>query len=208
MTQPNQDHFIEGLRRGDKQVFEQIFNTWYEPLSRYCTIRLGNQEDAEEIVQDIFVKLWVKRNELTITTSLKPYLYRMALNKIINHQEHLKIRLQHKEAVRGENRVQQPDSSLLNQKELMAMLAKAVAMMPKKRRMVYEYSRNDGMTYAQIAEKMEISVKTVEAHLSAALEHLRKNLRDFLTVTVLLPNAAFVMLTLGQYHVPFLLQYI
>ncbi len=179
-------HHIEGLKNGDRKIFEEIFNTWYEPLSRYCIIRTGNQEEAEEIVQDIFVKLWIKREELTITTSLKSYLYRMALNKIINHQEHLKVRLSHQEHEMAKSNSSDSYGSDIHQKEIQSLVALGVDDMPPKRRMVYEYSRKEGLTYAEIAGKMNISVKTVEAHLSAALEHLRKYLKDYLVPLLLL----------------------
>ncbi|TVQ13692.1 MAG: RNA polymerase sigma-70 factor [Bacteroidetes bacterium] len=179
-------HHIEGLRNGDRNIFEEIFNTWYEPLCRYCIIRVGNQEEAEEIVQDIFVKLWVKREELNITTSLKSYLYRMALNKIINHQEHLKVRLSHREHEMAKSNSSDAYGSDIHQKEIQSLVAAGIEDMPPKRRKVYEYSRNEGLSYADIAKEMDISVKTVEAHLSAALEHLRKYLKDYLVPLLLL----------------------
>jgi RNA polymerase sigma-70 factor, ECF subfamily len=181
----NNKLFIEALKQGDKKVFQQIFDTWYEPLCRFCYFRMGVQEDAEEIVQDIFVKLWVKRNELEIKTSLRSYLYRTALNRIINHQEHLKIRLNHFEYVISANRNDPYQSDGVYEKEIQTLAAMAVRNMPARRRTVYELSRRDGLTYAQIAEKMGISVKTVEAHLSAALEQLRVYLKDYLVPVVI-----------------------
>lgn len=179
------DYQIQGLKQGDKKVFEEIFNTWYEPLCRYCIQRMGNQEEAEEIVQEIFVKLWIKRNDIHINTSLKSYLYRMALNAIINQQEHLKVRLSHQEHVKSESRNTMSDLSLIGTKEIESLAALAISNMPKKRRMVYEFSRTKGLTYAEIAEEMNISVKTVEAHLSAALQNLRQYLKDYITVFIL-----------------------
>ncbi len=188
--EPENIHLMEGLRKGDRRIFEEIFQTWYEPLSRYCTIRTGNQEEAEEIVQDIFVKLWVKRDELKITTSLKSYLYRMALNKIINHQEHLKVRLSHRKQELGKAISSEAYTSDIHQKEIKALVAMGMETMSPKRRMVYEYSRSHGLSYADIASKMDISVKTVEAHLSAALEHLRKYLKDYLVLLLMLITGA------------------
>lgn len=184
--EPENIHHIEGLRKGDRRIFEEIFQTWYEPLCRYCIIRTGNQEEAEEIVQDIFVKLWIKREELSITTSLKAYLYRMALNKIINHQQHLKVRLSHRENEMGKGISSDAYNSDIHQKEIKTLVTLGLEAMSPKRRMVYEYSRSQGLSYAEIASKMDISVKTVEAHLSAALEHLRKYLKDYLIPLLML----------------------
>jgi RNA polymerase sigma-70 factor (ECF subfamily) len=183
--------FIEGLKKSDRKVFKQIFETWYDPLLRFCSIRLGNSEDAEEIVQDIFVKLWIKRDELQINSSLRSYLYRTALNRIINHQEHLKIRLTHREYVLSVGNQSNFHSENFPQKEISDLAAIAVSRMPARRRSVYELSRHQGLTYAEIANRLNISIKTVEAHLSAALEDLRVSLKDYLPVLFLFTAGIF-----------------
>lgn len=181
----NHDHLIRGLRAGNRQVFEEIFNTWYDPLVRYCIQRLYNQEDAEEIVQDIFIKLWVRREELNYSPSIKSYLYRTALNRIINFKEHQQVRNAHRTHVLAASNYADGDSSSINAKEIQWLAAEAVNGMPKKRKMVYELSRRDGLSYAEIAEKMGVSVKTVEAHLTAALMQLRTHLKDYLPTLAL-----------------------
>jgi RNA polymerase sigma-70 factor (ECF subfamily) len=181
----NHDHLIRGLRAGNRQVFEEIFNTWYDPLVRYCMQRLFNQEDAEEIVQDIFIKLWVRRKELNYSPSIKSYLYRTALNRIINFKEHQQVRNAHRTHVLAASNYISDDSSSINAKEIQWLAAEAVNSMPKKRKMVYELSRRDGLNYAEIAEKMGVSVKTVEAHLTAALVQLRTHLKDYLPALAL-----------------------
>jgi RNA polymerase sigma-70 factor (ECF subfamily) len=176
----NHDHLIRGLRAGNRQVFEEIFNTWYDPLVRYCMQRLYSQEDAEEIVQDIFIKLWVRRAELNYSPSIKSYLYRTALNKIINFKEHQEVRNTHRTHVLAASNSVSSESGSISTKEIQWLAAEAVNSMPKKRKMVYELSRRDGLSYAEIAEKMGVSVKTVEAHLTAALVQLRTHLKDYL----------------------------
>ena len=171
---------IKGLKAGNRQVFEEIFNTWYEALVRYCVQKVYMQEDAEEIVQDIFIKLWTKREELNINVSLQAYLYRTALNRVINFKQHQEVRQSHREHVLTVHRETSPHTDSISEKEIQRLAAEAVRKMPEKRRMVYELSRRDGLKYAEIAEKLNISVKTVEAHLSAALEHLRMHLKDYL----------------------------
>ncbi|TVR40564.1 MAG: RNA polymerase sigma-70 factor [Bacteroidia bacterium] len=178
--------FIEGLRVGDRQIFAEIFESFYEPLCRYAVQRVYSEEIAEEIVQDIFVKLWIKRKELNVQTSLRAYLYRTALNRIINHKKHKDVQAAHHRHAMATATITAEPSSDVTEKELMMLAAKAVAAMPEKRRRVYELSRKEGLKYAEIADAMGISVKTVEAHLSAALEHMRKHLRDYLPVCFLL----------------------
>ena len=177
--------FLEGLRNGNRKIFEQIFHTYYEKLVRFCYYRMGVQEDAEEIVQDIFVKLWIKRNELDIHISLNSYLYRTALNRIINYQEHQKIKLTHRENVINSNQIDTSHRFIYSEREIKQLSAMAVSSMPKRRREVFELSREGGLSYKEIANKLDISVKTVEAHLSAALDHMRFHLRDYLSVFIM-----------------------
>jgi RNA polymerase sigma-70 factor, ECF subfamily len=181
----HQHQLMQGLKSGDRKVFETIFNTYYDPLVRYCMQRVYSQEDAEEIAQDIFIKLWVKRNELLITTSLQSYLYRTALNKVINYKEHHDVRKAHREHVLATSSDESQEAALFSTKEIQLLAAEAVSNMPKKRRQVYELSRRDGLTYAEIAGQMGIAVKTVEAHLTAALEQLRNHLKDYLSIIIL-----------------------
>lgn len=182
----NHDQLIRGLKAGNKLVFEEIFNTWYDPLVRYCMQRLYSQEDAEEIVQDIFIKLWVRREELNYSPSLKSYLYRTALNRIINFKEHQEVRNAHRTHVLSASNYASGESNSINTKEIQWLAAEAVNSMPKKRKMVYELSRRDGLSYTEIAEKMGVSVKTVEAHLTAALVQMRTHLKDYLPAAVIL----------------------
>jgi RNA polymerase sigma-70 factor (ECF subfamily) len=178
--------WLDGLRAGNEKIFQEIFNTYYEPLCRFSLNRLENQEEAEELVQDVFVKLWIKREELLIQQSLKAYLYRMVQNRIINRSEHNKIRKIHQQHVlsnQHENSVSEND---FHEEELNNLAAMAVESMPEKRRQVYELSRKKGLKYSEIAEKMGISVKTVEVHLGKALDHMRVYLKDYLVVLVYL----------------------
>jgi RNA polymerase sigma-70 factor (ECF subfamily) len=185
MNEENQ-FFLNGLKNSDRKVFRQIFETWYDPLLRYCSLRTGDAQEAEEIVQDIFVKLWEKRHELQINSSLRSYIFRIALNKIINHQEHLKIRLQHREYTMQSGWQNNSWSEGFPEKEIRDLAAIAVGNMPARRRSVYELSRNEGLKYSEIAERLNISVKTVEAHLSAALQQLRVSLQDYLSLLLFL----------------------
>lgn len=175
---------IDGLRSGDKKVFKTIFDNWYQPIVRFCMQRTGNQEDAEEIAQDIFVKLWTKRDQMQINTSLSGYLYRSALNQIINNAQHQKVKLSHQEHVMAKHDETPYQTDHFTEKEISTIVSNTVAQMPEKRRMVYQMSRKQGLKYAEIAQKMDISVKTVEAHLSAALSQLRITLKDFISMII------------------------
>ncbi len=184
--QDKNDYYSEGLRSGDKVVFGELFGAYYEALCRFCVQRGCSRDMAEEIVQEIFVKLWIKRSSLKVSTSINAYLYRMALNKIINHKKHQDVKSLHRARVMDFRPMDTGYFQGMEEKEIRRLASEAVAGMPEKRRMVYELSRGEGLKYAEIAQAMDISVKTVEAHLSAALQHMRKQLKDYLPICFLL----------------------
>lgn len=184
----SQQWYIDGLRKGDKKSFQALFDQWYEPLCRYGIQQTGNPEEAEEIVQDVFVKLWMKREKLSIDTSIKSYLYRMVLNSIINRSQHQKVRMQHKADMVFQQKESESPAHAFAAAEVEMLAMQAIENMPEKRRQVYEFSRVHGLKYSEIAEKMGISVKTVEVHLSKALEQLRFHLKDYLMLLLILLN--------------------
>jgi RNA polymerase sigma-70 factor, ECF subfamily len=174
-----QDKLVTGLKEGNKKVFDDIFNAYYAPLCRYCTRLVIDPDIAEEIVQDLFCKIWVKRAELEIDTSLKAYLYRAVLNHSINHLNHLKTEGKYRQYVgfQVHGHLDHPHERLEEQ-DLQRILSLAILQMPEKRRVIFEMSRQQDMKYSEIAEKLNISVKTVESQISKALEYLRKVLLD------------------------------
>jgi RNA polymerase sigma-70 factor, ECF subfamily len=178
--------YIHGLKTADKEIFGELFSEYYQPLCRWCAKYVSDPQEAEEIVQDTFVKLWEKRSDLQIGVSLNAYLYRSVTNRALNHQNHLKVRKAHNDytVASAESYVISPDE--LENEELIARYERALAAMPEKRRQAFLMSRNEGLKYAEIAERLSVSVKTVEAHLSNALEDLRISLREYLPVISLL----------------------
>jgi RNA polymerase sigma-70 factor (ECF subfamily) len=172
-------NFVEGLQAGNRSVFRDLFDKYYEPLSRYCMRFVSDQEDAEEIVQDVFVTLWEKRNQLQIYSSLNAYLYQSVKNKALNFKSHLDVRQAYSDHVKATSLNSNVSDDFAEQ-ELSTMIETTLANMPEKRRIVFQMSRYEGLKYAEIADKLEISIKTVEAHLSKALEDLREKLQDYL----------------------------
>ncbi len=171
---------INGLREGDRKIFEEIFNEYYIPLLHQVQRFTGDSQVAEEIVQDMFCKIWVKHNELIITKSLKSYMYRAVKNHCLNYIKHEKIRLQYHQYIGFSVRGEQPFIDGIENKEIKLKIGEALLKLPNRRREIFELSRYEGMKYADIAKKLNISVKTVEAQMSKALYELRKSLKDFM----------------------------
>jgi RNA polymerase sigma-70 factor (ECF subfamily) len=184
-----EDHLlVSGLKSGDRAIFEQIFKAYYHELCRFSLRYHADPKVSEEIIQDLFFKLWVRREELMITTSLRNYLYKAAANHSLNHLRHQELQRRHFDYVGFEvdemtGGVQQDSDG-----ELSLLVQKALAQLPEKRRQIFEMSRFEGMKYHEIAEKLGINIKTVETQMTRALDFLRHYLKEFIPIIALIIN--------------------
>ena len=184
MTDIN-DNRIKGLKRGDKLVFEDIYREYYVPLCYYCARYVERIEDAEEIVQDLFVKLWDKHAELEINSSLKAYLYRAVQNYALNFLSKQKTKEKYR-IVNEKQTFSSFDNGLvkLEEAELQVILKHAILKLPEKRREIFELSRFEGLKNINIASRLSISVKTVENQMTKALKYLRIVLKDYVPLII------------------------
>lgn len=170
----------------NREGFEEAFRLHYESLVAYAVGFLKEQEASEEVVQELFFNLWKKRDSLELTTSLKAYLYRATRNSCLNVLKHITIREDYK--VHNEqqrNELEQEAGESVETKELQAKILEAVAQLPKERQKIFRMSRFEGLKYREIAEELNISVKTVENQMGKALRFLRLQLVDYLYILVL-----------------------
>lgn len=176
---------VEGLKNGDKEVFEDLYKQHYVPLCYYCVKYVERLEDAEEIVQDVFVKLWDKHKETTINTSVVAYLHKAVQNNALNYLNKRKIVDRYMDAQDGKLKHSFDDGQkILEDDELRLVLKKAILELPEKRREIFEMSRFEDMKYSTIADQLSISVKTVENQMSKALKYLRVVLKEYSPVVV------------------------
>lgn len=154
---------------------------YYPSLCNYASHLLNDTDMAEEVVQGLFVKIWEKRNALSIETSLRNYLFRSVKNLCANQVAHHKIRQLHADKIREtlQSSDDAADAFLLDA-ETAIRIEDAVNSLPEKRREIFRLSREEGLTYLQIAKQLNISVKTVENQMGFALKSLREQLRNFL----------------------------
>lgn len=171
---------INKIKQGDIKAYETLFHTYYAYLCAFATKVLLNPEAAEEIVQDFFVKLWESRAEITIDTSVKNYLFRSVKNRCLNHIKHEKIKTRHAEKVLS-SASQSQTSHQFYEVFLADEIEKSIAALPAKRREIFRLSRQEGLKYREIAERMNLSVKTVEAQMGLAIKHLREKLKKYNT---------------------------
>ena len=171
---------LERVRAGDEGAYDTIFRTWYAPLVRVAGALLKDSDAAEEVVQDVMVELWRRRHLMDADVTLRAYLLRAVRNRSLNQLRHLRVRRETTGDV--EALYNEPVSS--DQPVVAGELAEAVkialAELPPRCREVFDLSRVHGLKYAEIAESLGISQKTVEAQMGKALRILRERLAQWL----------------------------
>lgn len=171
-------------------AIETLFREHYQGLSRYAFSILKDQEEAEDVVQKLFVKLWEKRKDIEIWKDVKSYLYRSTYNASLNELKRIKRHTMYETADK-ENGFQSDNdsSSKVMSEELEKHIENAIQTLPTKCGEVFRMSRFKEYSYKEIAEKLDISIKTVENHMGKALKLMREELEEYLPtiiVTILL----------------------
>ncbi len=173
---------------GHELAFEEAFKNNFKALHAYSYTMLQDEDVAEGIVQTVFMKLWENRERMAIHTSLRAYLYKSVYHESLNYLKHKKVQRKYMEATMVEYKRQQTDE-VTTDSELQRQLQEALRQLPEKCRTVFQLSRFEELRYQEIADRLGISVKTVEAHMGKALKVLRLRLADFLPLLIIvLPN--------------------
>lgn len=152
--------------------FEALFREYFEPLGRFVMPIVKDAQAAEDVVQEVFIKLWERRDKIQIDTSQKAYLYRSAYNTALNYLDKQKREMARMEVVREEMETAsspEPHEPGYRVKQLHA----AIEQLPPRCKMVFHLSKFEGMRYQDIADKLDISVKTVENQMGKALKLIR-----------------------------------
>lgn len=167
------------LKEGDERAFQVLFRKYYSAMCHFARQFLNDSELAQETVQDMFVKIWEKRETLNIETSVKHYFFRSVRNHCLNQIQHEKIKKQYANRIlETAHQEINPDQYYL-EVGLIQRIEKSIDSLPPKRKEIFRLSREQGMKYKEIAETLHISVKTVEAQMGLALKYLRYELKDF-----------------------------
>lgn len=174
-------NIIDGLKNGDREIFNRIFYLFYSDLVNYCGRFVNDDDVAEEIVQDIFTKLWIRHSYININSSLKAYLYKAVRNHTLNYFKYIKQKEKYKQYI-GLSTIEKTDTPLnkLEEKNIQIRIDEAMLMLPEKCRKVFELKRYERLKNKEIAEKLNISIKTVENHISKAIKLLKKALKYYL----------------------------
>jgi len=174
-----ESEIIRRIKEGDIKEFETLFRSSYSSLVKYAGTLIKDQDSAEEIVQDLFFRLWQNKEKLNIESSLNGYLFRSVHNSCLHQIEHLKVVDRHAREVALESEISTEDpAELLQYSELQAKIARILERLPERCGQIFCMNRFEGLKYSEIAIKLSVSVKTVEANMGKALKEFRKALAE------------------------------
>lgn len=166
----------QAVRAADHAAFKTLYYRYYEALYRFVWRHVREAQVAQDLVQETFTRIWQQREKLDPQQSLKAFLYRIAYNLAVDH---LRKKSHHAVSLDSQS-VSEPGYLPNEDFDLSAALQAAIQNLPEPLRLVFTMNRFDEATYAEIAEILQISVKTVESRMSKALKELREKLRPFL----------------------------
>lgn len=178
MAQQSEEQIIQGIREGNRVCFQTVFSDHYDRLCQYAFTILRDMDEAEDLVQSMFVKWWERREEIQINQTIKAYLFKSIYNLCINQLEHRQVKRRHLDHATHEWSGAKQAPEVFSQ-ELEESINAAIDQLPQQCKIIFKMSRYDELRYAEIANKLGISPNTVENQISKALKILRSQLDIF-----------------------------
>ncbi len=173
------DHLFDLIRNDDTEAFDRLYSLFYPSLCVFASRYISEYKAIEDCIQDVFLKIWRDRKTILINTSVRSYLFTSIRNHCLNLIEKEKIELTYEQYILN---TYDPYTSndLYSIEELENIIENAIQKLPEKIQQVFRMSRFEQMTYKEIAEKQNISIKTVESYIHKALIMLSISLKDYL----------------------------
>ncbi len=183
----DEQYLIDGLLNRNKIIFDFVFHYYYSGLCAYCERITNSRHAAEDIVQELFVTLWIKHHQIRIESSLKNYLFTSVKNRSLDYLKHEERKSRNLTNLAAKKELSENLASLwFAESELQAIIQKSLEKLPPRSREIFEMSRFEGMKNQDIANKLELSKRTVELQISNALKQLREDLKEYLPLFLLM----------------------
>jgi len=177
-TQQTDTQLCINVKLSNSDAYKTLFYRYYESIYYFFWNRTRSSELAKDFIQDVFARLWQNRGNLNPDLSIKAYLFRIANNILIDH-----YRKKQTQQVSLENNIhQEPSENPFDTYDLEEGVNKAISELPDDLKTVFLFNRFDGLKYAEIADALNVSIKTVESRMSKALKVLRKTLKHLLVL--------------------------
>lgn len=169
--------YMEKLGQGDHKSFDALFMLYHPRVKNFLKGFIKDEEEACDMAQDIFFKVWTNRESISKVSSLKAYLYRMARNMVYDYYEHSLV----KESYEQKQQLSSTYADLIEEdlyaQELSILIDIAIEQMPEQRRRIFKMSRKEGLSNDEISQRLQINKRTVENHITQALADLREVVR-------------------------------
>lgn len=183
MVNISDPEIFQRIKKGDEVAFSCLFDGYYSSLCFFAAKFLNDLDLARSLVQQLFVDLWLNREKVEIKQSVKSYLFQSVKNRCIDHLRKEKINIGMSAPAFELNQI--PFRDLVEEAELNERINASINKLPEKCREIFLLCRFEGLKYAEIAQKMNISVKTVEMQMGIALKRLRESLSDYQMINLL-----------------------
>lgn len=172
-------HLVESIQTGDEQAFKQLFYNYYYDLCGFASQMTKSRDQAKDVVQEVFYKLWKGREQWSVYSSLKAYLFQSVRNESLNQIDRMQYRQNMRKEFATREREHIGGKSIKHDdknEQLLSRIWSIVKEMPQRRQTVFVLHRKHGLSYKEIAEVLEISRKTVENHMGLALSDIREQI--------------------------------
>ncbi|PYF76992.1 RNA polymerase sigma factor [Pedobacter nutrimenti] len=192
---PNESELLRRTSEGDKRAFTVLFDAHYKSLGSYVYKLTESMESAEEIVQEVFIKVWLKKEELTRINNFSAYLFVLCKNKALNHLRQLAsqtLRFQAWEKELGSD----PQADVEDHYEnFRVLIEQAIDHLPEQQQKIYRLSRHERLKYTEIAKELQLSPETVKKHIYLATKTIKeyvKNNMDEMVMLILMSPLIFL----------------
>lgn len=173
-----QQQTLGRLQQGDREAFDVVFYTFEPRIFSFALKLTHHQEDARELVQEVFLKVWEKRESIDAQANFEGFLFTMAKNLIYNRARHRVYEMKYREEIRmGSNLAESVTEQMLEASELEDIIEAACKKLPPVRREVFMMSRHQGLSHSEIANKMDTSTSNIKNHIFKALVFLKEQIR-------------------------------
>lgn len=166
------------LQKGDRKAYETIYKLYAERIYFFSVKYLESEIEAEEVAQNVFIKIWVKREELRDDLSLNSFLFMITKNAVIDIlRKRKRVREANQQISRHQKQLMEAPDDIYEYRELSREVNELINSLPERRRLIYRLSREHGLSHKEIAAKMSISTKTVEVQIRLSLQQIRAFLK-------------------------------